>query len=234
VAFRTFGDAILMGNGGPVMQLPTPGLIDGSGPISLNNMGAVAFDASRTGMIGEGIFISTGGAITPIVEPGTFVSVDNPTINDRGAVAFRAFLTGGAQAILAGGGGPLTLIADTSGPFSGFLFPAINNERTVVFQAGLRTGGSGIFSGPDPAFDKIIATGDPLFGSSVANVSFSEGGLNDNGQVAFVAQLEDGRVVVVIAQPVPEPPSLLLVGTSALIGLGGWWRFCKRLVARVR
>jgi hypothetical protein len=94
----------------------------------------------------------------------------------------------------------------------------------VVFLAGLRSGGSGIFRGPDPVADVIIASGDPLFGSTVANVFFTEGGLNDNGQVAFVAQLEDGREVVVRAQPVPEPSSLVLGVTGALFGLGYWWR----------
>src|SRR5207245_11350529 len=85
--------------------------------------------------------------------------------------------------------------------------PGINNSGTVVFEATLTAGGSGLFSGPDPSADRIIGTGDPLFGSTVTNVDFRGRGLNDAGQVAFLATLGDGRTLLVRADPIPpEPP----------------------------
>ena len=88
----------------------------------------------------------------------------------------------------------MTLIADTSGPFSDFLdayFPGINKANQVAFVATLRAGGSGIFTGPDPLADKVIATGDPLLGSTVVRLGFFRG-LNDAGQIAFWATLANG------------------------------------------
>jgi len=79
--------------------------------------------------------------------------------------------------------------------------------RTVVFQAGLTAGGAGLFKGRDPIGDKIIATGDPLLGSSVTDLLFVRGGLNDAGELAFLAALADGRRVIVRASPIPAPSS---------------------------
>jgi len=126
------------------------------------------------------------------------------------------------MAILTGSGGPLTTIADTRGPFSFLFGPSINDEGTVAFLAGLDAGGAGIFIGPDVEADRVIATGDRLFGSPVSFVEFGGGqSLNDTGQIAFRAGLADGRVVLVRADPIPEPSSLFLLAVGALALLTG-------------
>ncbi len=65
---------------------------------------------------------------------------------------------------------------------------------------------------------KIITVGDPLFGSRVTlldSFPFSARGLNNADQVAFYAQLADGRSGIFLAEPIPEPhtviPSALLL-----------------------
>ncbi len=45
----------------------------------------------------------------------------------------------------------------------------------VVFLADLDDGGKGIFTGPDPISDKVIAIGDPLFGSTVTQLAILPG-----------------------------------------------------------
>jgi hypothetical protein len=152
----------------------------------------------------------------------------SPDMNNNGTVAFSAeFGVTGRRGVFTGGGGPVVTVADTSGPFSSFpgLTPIINDNGEVVFLATLATGGIGIFTGPDPMADKVIETGDSLFGSVVTSLpgNGTRLGLNDSGQVAFLASLADGREVIVRADPaaVPEPSSFVLVA----IGIIGWTIF---------
>jgi hypothetical protein len=68
---------------------------------------------------------------------------------------------------------------------------------------------SGIFVGPDPVANRVVATGDTLDGSTIQNLTFCEEGLNDDSELAFVAQLEDPsspvgfRMAVFRATPMP-------------------------------
>jgi hypothetical protein len=151
-----------------------------------------------------------------IAAPDPDVFVEKPVLNDAGTVAFyRSFFdeATGEQvtAIVTGNGGPLTTVADTTGGFSSFGFrpPSINDGGDVAFLADLDSGGSGIFVGPDAVADRVIATGDTLDGAAIQNLVFCEEGLNDSGQLAFVATLEDAsqrdgfRVAVFRATPSP-------------------------------
>jgi hypothetical protein len=113
----------------------------------------------------------------------------------------------------------------------------VNNHGTVAFQALLRAGGTGIYTGPDPDANRVIATGDPLFGSTVTDIRApfvfgSQGqGLNDAGQLVFDAELADGRIVVARADletPSPSPgwPGSLVAlahrNSSATVPASGW------------
>jgi hypothetical protein len=149
---------------------------------------------------GSGIFMGDGTTTTTVVASGTFTALIFPFTNNGGTVTFLGFLNGGGSGIFSSNGGTLTSIADTSGPFTLFSTPSINDAGVVAFQAFISTG-AGIFSGPDPIADKVIATGDPLDGSTVAGLAFSREGLNGAGQVAFFASLADGRQGVFLADP---------------------------------
>ncbi len=192
-----------------------------------NDQGTVAFYASLDSG-GSGIFAGSGGALTTIADSSGFLSgFGSPMLNDVGTVIFQADLDVGEQGIFTGSGGALTTVADTSGSFSefgrGF---GINNRGTVVFGASLDAGGTGIFTGSDPARDKVIATGDPLFGSTVTELNLGIFGMiNNSDQLAFFARLADGTEGVFRADlesepaPVPESASLLGLLTVGAIGV---------------
>jgi hypothetical protein len=179
------------------------------GPASQVNGHTLAFRATLPdGTSGE--FTGDGGPPTTVAATGpVFRSFIGGEINDAGTVAISANLTRGGQAIVVAQGGSLTRFVDTTGAYSQFFAGqvSINNDGQIVFGADLRTGGHGIFQGPDPAADKILATGDNLFGSTVVGFptnGLGVRGLNNAGQIAFSANLADGRTVLVLADPVPE------------------------------
>jgi hypothetical protein len=140
--------------------------------------------------------------------------VEKPTLNDRGTVAFyrSAFDATGqfVSAIVTGSGGPLTTVADTTGPFGSFGFrpPSLDNNGSVAFLATLDDQvTTGIFVGPRVVQDRVIETGDKLDGGTVAGLLFCEEGLNDLGQLSFIATIADpaapngSRTAVFIATP---------------------------------
>ena len=61
---------------------------------------------------------------------------------------------------------------------------------------------------------QVIRQGDPLFGSTVTDLSFSDSGFNDSGQVAFSYQLANGFRGIAVANPVPEPSAVLLLAAT--------------------
>jgi hypothetical protein len=222
------GSQILTASGGAFSVIADTGGLFGG--VSINNRGTVAFVATNPISAGSGLFTGNGGPLTTIVATNLspFFQIGGISLNDRGTVAFEGFFSqagGIGIGIFTGNGGPITTIADTSGPFSNFFSPSINNAGEVAFQASLNAGGAGIFTGPDPVSDKVIALGDALFGSTVRAIEFGGGrSLNDAGQIVFDAFLADGREVIARAQVVPEPSSLAMGSTAALLGLGYAWR----------
>ncbi|MEQ9668693.1 DUF7453 family protein [Coleofasciculus sp. G2-EDA-02] len=175
-----------------------------SGTLALNNKGNVAFGAYFDDW-GSGIFTGNGDSTTLIADTnGLFRNFGTLSLNDSDTLAFAASLDDGSAGIFTSSNGSITTIADTSGLFSGFSNAAINNNGDVAFGAGLDTGESGIFTGTDPVADKVITIGDPLFGSTVTSLRFSNKGFNDAGQFAFFAELADGSSGIFRADPDPN------------------------------
>jgi hypothetical protein len=194
-----FDEGLFSGSGGAITThyLASTSRFDGndSRP-SINNLGAIAFDESVD--FDDGIFVGREGAFMAIARPDPDVFVQEPVLNDPGRAAFvRSFFDEAAdqfvEEIVTGSGGPLTTVVDTRDPFAffGFRPPSINNAGDVAFHGTLDDGTSGVFTGPDPTLDRVIAVGDTLDGAVVQNITFCEEGLNDSGQLGFVAQLED-------------------------------------------
>jgi hypothetical protein len=212
VAFRAeldqdFDQGLFVGNGRRTRTIfrtsNTPFGGTFSGP-AINNRGEIAFfefpDAG-----GEAIYRTDGRTFTLIADnSGAVISqLGDVSINNRGIVAFDALLEAGGEAVYIGAGGALREIVNTeTSPFAFLSFggPAINDSNVVAFAASLDDESQGVFTGSDPVADRVIGTGDALAGSTVANVVFCREGLNDDGDVAFVAQLADERSVVVLGR----------------------------------
>jgi len=228
VAFRAnldSGDSGIFARNGAVTT--TIAIVSGpifsgvGGELSINSGGMVAFVASLDSG-GNGLFTSSGGSPTTITL-GNLSVFGSGSINDEGKVVFIS----STGEIFTGDGGPLTLIADISGDFSGFGFhPTINNLGMVAFAAGLDNGVSGIYTGEDPVSDKVIETGDMLFGQHVRAITLAPPNevygnidINDLGQIAFHYELFNGDQGIAVATPViPEPglAFLLLIGVTFL------------------
>jgi len=94
-------------------------------------------------------------------------------------------------------------------------------------------------------YNKVIATGDSLFGSTVTNLSLSSKGLNNSNQLAFFALLADGTSVIGRAQAgdvsspksVPEPTlvsGLLAVGALGALLLSSRFKVSQQPQLKVR
>lgn len=213
----------LDGRGGGVFTA-TPGTVGAiahtDGPFegflgrpSMNAKGTVAFGARLDS--GEmGIYSARPGSRpTAIADTtGPFTALRAPCINDRGTIAFHACMdeakpdcppaVSAVEGLFAGNGGPLLRIADTSGAFDWLGNPVLNNAGQAAFVARLNSGQRGIYTGPDPERDKVLVTGDSLFGTEVTDLGFIHGlGLNDLGQIAFYARLRDGTEGIFLASP---------------------------------
>jgi hypothetical protein len=166
---------------------------------SINNLGDIAFAESID--FDDGIFAGREGVFRTIEAPDPSVSVQEPTYNDSGTATYeRSFFDEANQEfvseIVKNDGVQRTTVADTRGAFGSFGFrpPAINNAGDVAFAATLDDFVTeGIFTGGDPVTDRVIATGDTLDGRTVQGLTFCEEGLNDSGQLGFIATLEDAE-----------------------------------------
>ena len=172
---------------------------------SINNRGDIAFEESVDGESIPGVFVTRGDGFKTIAAPDPDVIVSRPNLNDAGTVVFHRFFNfEPGEELVKGNGGPLTVIADTAGPFQSFGFffgfqaPALNNQGDVAFYADLDSDDSpaaaGIFVGPDAVRDRVVGTGDRLDGRTVGSLRICEGGLNDHGELAFLATFEDPSV----------------------------------------
>ena len=191
----------------------------------MNNVGTVTYIHDNTVGNGESTIVTNDGTNKTVIADTTgiprlsnFIEIGSPeggfSENNKGTVAFYTVTydatgAGVGNAILTSNGTTRTTIADISGSFSSLSTPSINDLGIVAFLANLNQGGQGIFTGPDSVRDKVIATGDSLSGSTVTSLSFGRGskGLNNSGQVAFLAQLANGTTGIFRADPDSPTPT---------------------------
>jgi len=173
----------------------------------VNAAGLVAFHAIRRDS-SEGIFVGKGGALTTIADTsGPFLFFnDSPAINDPGDVLFQAAVNASNGDVINGlflsSHGEIRTVLDSTGAFRNFGdAPALNAKGRIAFLGTTYAEVLGIFTGGDAVADRVIAVGDALDGSTVSTLGTFWSSLNNAGQIAFVAQLADGRSAVYRADP---------------------------------
>jgi hypothetical protein len=168
----------------------------------INASGKVVFRADRNDGA-QGIYAGLAGSMRTVAETGElFESLALfPSVNDAGTVAFAATLEGGGAGILAVEENRVSRIIDRTGAFEAFRGALITDGGAVVRLATPRAGSLGLFAGPDPEADRILALGDRLLGSTVADLASNPVSVNGAGQVAVRARLADGRQLILRADP---------------------------------
>jgi hypothetical protein len=209
-------EEVVSGDGGPPTVIDHGDVFDsthfGAFP-ALNNAGLVAYTVQEIypSQSERAINLGDGQTVTTLYsdQDGVFATFGEPALNDDGVVVFFATLAGGGSGIFGGDGGPVVVVAQDGSVFSSFdTAPAINEYGSVVFAATLADGRGGIFTGPDVQYDTVITVGDALDGATVTELHFFRQGLNDNGQVAFFARLDNGASGIFRADPyLPPHPS---------------------------
>lgn len=170
--------------------------------VQINDVGTVVYSYYIFG-----IYTGDSSTTPPIAtasgaSEGKVDFVGSPSLNNAGTFAYVSGLADEANnsiiesKVLLKRGDKIITIADTNADFSSFGTISINDRGKVAFIANLDAVGKGIFTGNDAKTNKVIATGDSLFGYTVVNLDFSPEGLNNLGQITFVAKLANNTQVV--------------------------------------
>jgi hypothetical protein len=209
----------------------------------VNDRGQVAFFATLArARASEGMFVGDGRRIEVIALNGSpapgggklvsFAAHPVPALNRAGAVAFSASVAGGkaSEGLFLSSNRRLRAIALSGsaasgipgGAFSEFQAPALNDRGDVVFLAGVRRRRDAleaIYLHHAGKLRKVAATGDPApeGGSFVA---FGAPALNNKGEIAFAAVIDDGPYSggIIVVSPTK---TRLLVGTGTPEPHGG-------------
>jgi hypothetical protein len=209
-----FPQGLYMGDGGKVdiiFSTASSSFTSSFAGPAINEAGQIAFRASSTTSGGEAVFRYDGADsfVTIVQGDGKFSSVfdDEPDINNAGRVAVKGRGTDISTEYFIVGDGTATAVAvvSTEGPLESIFGTAINDADQIAFVGNFDDFTTqGIFTGPDLVKDRVIGTGDMIDGAAVTGLSMYREGLNNSGQIAFVAQLDDGRGVIVVASPVSK------------------------------
>ena len=204
-AERTAGvSGVFAGNGGAVATVADTegGWSVFRGLPVIDGRGTVVFRADREDGV-QGIYAGRGGSIETIAETrDVFETLAFfPSATYGGTVAFAATLRAGGAGIFTVDGGQIVQILDTAGAFESCRAALIGDGGAVVFAATPRGGNLGLFAGPDPDADRILALGDPLLGSSVADFAANPVSVNGDGHVAVRVTLADSRQLILRADP---------------------------------
>jgi len=189
---------------------PAPGggmfefFLDGSP--ALNDQGEIAFVASTTVRHLQGVYVWIDGrpatvATTDDEAPvgGQFTEFGSVALTNTGTVSFigRSARSAVPEAVYVTGRAVLVPLAVSGqdvegGPLTKFANAVIDSREDVVFQLSLPIVPQAVYLATRAGVRSIARAGDRAPGGGLFT-AFSAPTLNDAGQVAFVAETDDGR-----------------------------------------
>jgi hypothetical protein len=236
--YREFATTISMNNAGQVAALVTnqdstrailrlghsgavelarssPERFNFSSP-AINDSGVVAFKAQGPLPDDVSLYTGSGGPLTDegVAAPCRGSSAQAPVINNDGLVLsdcgnppLFTVRAGVVNVLLSGTEDPIFARLASTSSYS------LNNRGRPAFVTG--PGGLstevGLFTGNDPVGNKIVRTGDLVFGFTVEDIRVGQRSINDAGRIAFLLQVGDGATVtshVVLATPGRTPQTI--------------------------
>jgi hypothetical protein len=167
-------------------------------PSVINDSGQVAFEARTNDNVWHIVRYDHPGfsTITPAVGFSSNISMNN-----SGDIAYIA-----GNDIWKFHNGASTSVANLTDGFSSFgtSNAMINDTGKVAFDARYNNSANvGIFAGPDVVNDRVISTGDVLFGETIQDLSLV--GFNNSGQVAVSISFA-GAAHTILAVATPTLP----------------------------
>lgn len=217
-----------------------------------NRRGDVAFFATLLRSAAEeGLFVANGNAVTKLAAVGDAVPSgeriagfgDRPgvSLNSSGAVAFTAALTGGksTSGVFLAQNGKIVAIAlsgsaapeVTGGTLADFEAPTLTETGDVAFLASIRHGREtqeAIYVYRGKELKRVAGSGDAASGGGTFS-SFGNPVINNRGEVAFAALVEQGPILGGIFVGTGKELRLLLSAGAAAPGGGVFTRFSERL-----
>ena len=213
---------IYTGNGGPLttINFSNSSVVDPVIPAISKDGSNVVFEQPGT----YSAYSANGGHTTLLGTAGPFDPIAQVGVNNSGTALVVLDASNEIPAtILTEVGTTLTTVADAGSYWHTFGEASLNDAGQIAFTADPQPGVGvpGLFITDGSAFDRLVSIGDPLDGSTIAAISIGPEGLNDLGQIAFLATLANGQEGIFVAGPtsgvsqVPEPTALALLAIAA-------------------
>jgi len=161
--------------------------------VCINDAGDVAFRAT-THDGDDGLFLSRQGTIATVAEVGDEFTGFRPwfDFNNDGQLAFVAQCADGSEALYVGDDAGLEQVARSGGHVASLLQVSLNNAGSIAFtaqrpqdQADLPIAGLYLWDGTQIV--ELLVRGQQIAGRSLEGVLLWRDCLNDDGQIAFVA-----------------------------------------------
>src|SRR5579871_445026 len=176
------------------------------GTPALNNRDGIAFVASTTEHHRQGVYILAGGHPVPIVTTdddapvgGRFTEFGSVVLTDAGTVGFvgRTARSQVPEALYVTGRATLVPLATAGQDVAGssltkFAVAVIDAREDMVFELSLPVIPQAIYLATRAGVRAIVRAGERAPGDGTFT-AFSSPALNGAGQVAFVAETDDGR-----------------------------------------
>jgi hypothetical protein len=221
-------------------------------PAPSNRRGDVVFFATLLRSTAEeGLFLAADKGVAKLAAVGDavpsgeriagFGERPGASLNSGGTVAFMAALTGGksTSGIFLAQNGKIIPVALSGGVAPGvvggtladFEAPILNDAGDVAFLASIRRGREtqeAIYVHRHNELKKVIGSGDLVPGGG-AFTSFGNPVINNNGDVAFAALIEQGPILAGIFVGAGRDPRLLLAAGAPAPAGGVFTRFSERL-----